>query len=168
MVKNISHYSTVPFKRVKCNLKLVVGLLFPKSFSSTKYLMLFYPKTPCCGSRSGIRCFFDPLIPDPGWKKIQNQVPGSGTNIPDLIFENLVLVFWVKILQFFCADLGPGSGILCILNPGWKKSNRGSCQQYQSFQFFCSRDRSLSYPPPSLMIGLPVRKPCVTALVTLT
>jgi hypothetical protein len=88
-------------------------------------------------------------------------------NIPDLIFENLVpvSVFWVKILQFFDADLGSGSGILSILDPG---SNRGSCQHYQSFQFFCSLDGSLSYLPPSLMIGLPVRKPCVTALATLT
>jgi hypothetical protein len=33
---------------------------------------------------------------------------GSGVNIPDLIFENLVSVFWVKLLKFFYADTGPG------------------------------------------------------------
>jgi hypothetical protein len=49
----------------------------------------------CCGSRSGIRGFFDPL--DPGWKKIQCQDPGTGMHIPDLISENSVSVFWVKI-----------------------------------------------------------------------
>jgi hypothetical protein len=32
-------------------------------------------------------------IRDPGWKKIQSQDPGSGTNITDLIFENLVIRF---------------------------------------------------------------------------
>jgi hypothetical protein len=30
-------------------------------------------------------------------------------NIPDLIFENLVSVFWVKILKLFDADPDPGS-----------------------------------------------------------
>ncbi len=49
-------------------------------------------------------------VPDPGFgafltpgsgsgmEKIQKQDPGSGENIPDLIFANLVLVpvFWVK------------------------------------------------------------------------
>jgi hypothetical protein len=28
--------------------------------------------------------------------KIHSQDPGFGMNIPDLIFENLVSVFWVK------------------------------------------------------------------------
>jgi hypothetical protein len=27
---------------------------------------------------------------DPGWEKIQSQDPGSGMNIPDLVFQNLV------------------------------------------------------------------------------
>jgi hypothetical protein len=38
--------------------------------------------------RIRIRCFVDPRIwdPDPGWK---NPDPGSGLNIPDLIFEKL-------------------------------------------------------------------------------
>jgi hypothetical protein len=35
--------------------------------------------------------------PDPGWKKTHIQDPGSGMNILELIFENLVSVFWVKI-----------------------------------------------------------------------
>jgi hypothetical protein len=39
---------------------------------------------------SGIR------IRDLGWKKIQIQHPRSGISIPDLIFENLISVFWVK------------------------------------------------------------------------
>jgi hypothetical protein len=32
-------------------------------------------------------------IRDPGWKKIQSQDPGSGMDITDLIFENLVVRF---------------------------------------------------------------------------
>jgi hypothetical protein len=61
--------------------------------------------------------------PDPGWKNIQSQDPGSGKNIPDLIFENLILVFGLKIVKFFDAD--PGSGNLSTLDPGWKKSDSG-------------------------------------------
>jgi hypothetical protein len=34
----------------------------------------------------------------------KNPVPESGMKIPDLIFENLVSVFWVKILYFFDMD----------------------------------------------------------------
>jgi hypothetical protein len=54
---------------------------------------------------SGIR------IRNPGWKKIQSQSPGTGLNIPDLIFENLESGFWLKILKFFYEDLDLGSGI---------------------------------------------------------
>jgi hypothetical protein len=36
-------------------------------------------------------------------------------NIPDLIFENLVSGFLVKILKFFDADPDPGSGMLSTL-----------------------------------------------------
>jgi hypothetical protein len=43
--------------------------------------------------------------PDPVWEK--NPEPGSEMNIPDLIFENLVLVFWAK-----------RSGILSTMDPG--------------------------------------------------
>jgi hypothetical protein len=55
---------------------------------------------------------FLPLDPtrDPGWKKTQSQDPVSGMNFPDIIFENLVSGFGLKILKFFDAD--PGSGIL--------------------------------------------------------
>jgi hypothetical protein len=35
-------------------------------------------------------------IRDQGWKKIQIQDPGSGMNIPDLIFEYRVSILWVK------------------------------------------------------------------------
>jgi hypothetical protein len=45
----------------------------------------------CCGSGSGA---FEAL--DPGWEKIQRQDPGSWMKIPNLIFENLLTVFWVK------------------------------------------------------------------------
>jgi hypothetical protein len=61
------------------------------------------------------RCFFDPWIRD--CKK--NPDPRSGMNIPDLIFQNFVSVFWVKIKKFFNSlmqirirDLvNPGTGI---------------------------------------------------------
>ncbi len=51
-------------------------------------------------------------IRDPRWIKIQSQNPGSGMNVPDLILENLVSVFWVK--NAWC-----GSGILLTLDPGF-------------------------------------------------
>jgi hypothetical protein len=53
--------------------------------------------------------FFYPWIRDTGWD------PESRMNIPDLIFENLVSVFGLKILKFFDAD--PDSG--------WEKSDLG-------------------------------------------
>jgi hypothetical protein len=39
---------------------------------------------------------FDPRIRDLGWKKNPSQDPGSGMKIPDLIFDFLEIVFWVK------------------------------------------------------------------------
>jgi hypothetical protein len=54
--------------------------------------------------------FYDPWEPDPesGKEKIQRQDPVSGMNIPDLIFENLISVYWVKkILKFFDVDPDP-------------------------------------------------------------
>ncbi len=71
---------------------------------------------------------FGPWTRDPGWRKFQSQDPGSGMNIPDLICENLVLVFGLKIHKLFDADPDPGSGILStlVLYPGWKKSAPGS------------------------------------------
>jgi hypothetical protein len=49
-------------------------------------------KIQYCESRSGIRCFFDPWIwdPDPRSGMEKNPDPGSGMNIPGLIFENIV------------------------------------------------------------------------------
>ncbi len=44
----------------------------------------------------------------------RNPDPGSGMNIPELIFE----CFGLKIFLFFNADPDPGSGILSILDPG--------------------------------------------------
>jgi hypothetical protein len=53
---------------------------------------------------------FEPWITgDPGWKKSRDRTWGSGMNIPDLIFENLLSVLWLKILKFFSADPNPGS-----------------------------------------------------------
>jgi hypothetical protein len=34
--------------------------------------------------------------PDPGYGMRNNTDPGSGMNIQDLIFENLLSVIWVK------------------------------------------------------------------------
>jgi hypothetical protein len=61
--------------------------------------------------RSGIRCFFDPWILDPGWLKSQDPDPGSGCgmNNPDHISKSLETIFWVKILKFFDAE--PRSGM---------------------------------------------------------
>ncbi len=58
--------------------------------------------------------------PDPGWEKIQRQE----MNIPDLIFENLVSVFWVKkTLVIFC---GSGSEIVSTLDLGSGMEKIGS------------------------------------------
>jgi hypothetical protein len=45
----------------------------------------------------------------------------SDVNIPNLIFETFVSVFWVKLLKCFDADPVPGSGVLSTLDPRWKK-----------------------------------------------
>jgi hypothetical protein len=73
---------------------------------------------------SGSRGFF---TPGSGIEKIQSQDPGSGMNIQDFIFENLVSVFWVKntFSKFFDAKSDPGFGILSTLDPGWKKIGSG-------------------------------------------
>jgi hypothetical protein len=41
---------------------------------------------------------------------------GSGMNNPDHIFECLDTIFWVKILEFFDADPGPGMKKIRILD----------------------------------------------------
>jgi hypothetical protein len=53
----------------------------------------------------------DPWIrdPDPGWKK--NPDLGFEMSISDLLFENFMSVFVLKILTFFDADPDPGSRI---------------------------------------------------------
>ncbi len=54
--------------------------------------------------------------------------PGSGMDIPDHISESLETILWVKILDFFDADLDPGSEIFSTLDPGWKISRiRNTC-----------------------------------------
>jgi hypothetical protein len=91
--------------------------LFPKE---NPFSLFDQCKNQCCGSGSGIgiRRFFDPRIRDTGCKKIiQIQNPGSGMNIPDLIFKNLV---------FFDADPDPEFGILSALDPGSGMKKVGS------------------------------------------
>ncbi len=44
-------------------------------------------------------------------------------NIPDLIFESLDTIFWVKTLLFFDAD--PESFLPWIRDPGWNKFGSG-------------------------------------------
>jgi hypothetical protein len=68
--------------------------------------------------RIRVRCFFDPWIRD---GKKQSHDPGSGMNIPDLIFEKIVSVLWVKtsLMRIRIRDLvNPGSR---IRDPGWEK-----------------------------------------------
>ncbi len=47
----------------------------------------------CCGSGSGIWCFF-PL--DPEWEKIRTWDPGSEKNIPDHISKSFLTIFWLN------------------------------------------------------------------------
>jgi hypothetical protein len=47
-------------------------------------------------------------------------------NIPDVIFENLVSVFWLKILKFFDADLWSAIEILSTLDLGSGMEKIGS------------------------------------------
>jgi hypothetical protein len=47
--------------------------------------------------------------PGPGVRKEKDPDPGSRINIPDLIFENMVAVFGLKMLKFFYANPDPGS-----------------------------------------------------------
>jgi hypothetical protein len=60
----------------------------------------------CCGSRSGIRCLFDPWIRDPGWVNIRIRDEQPGSYFRELAIK---IIFWVKILKFFNGD--PGSGM---------------------------------------------------------
>ncbi len=62
------------------------------------------------------------LSPGSGIQKSRSRIPRY---IPDLMFENLGSVFWVKNTLFFDADRDPVSGILLTMDrdPGWKKSD---------------------------------------------
>jgi hypothetical protein len=66
----------------------------------------------CCGSGSGIRCFFDP------WIRIRDEQPGS-------YFRELKKQFFglKYLIKFFYVD--PGSGMEKNSNPGWKKVGSG-------------------------------------------
>jgi hypothetical protein len=67
----------------------------------------------------GILIFFHPgsRIRDPGRKKIQSQDPGSGLNIPDLIFETLIP--GIRFLGSKYLKSLMGSEILSTLDPGF-------------------------------------------------
>ncbi len=89
------------------------------------YLVCFFIKgtvqrelKQCCEAESGIRCFFNLCIRDPGCKKNPDPDPGSEIGIPDHITESLKTIFGLKILKFFNADPDPGSGIFLTLDPG--------------------------------------------------
>jgi hypothetical protein len=78
-------------------------------------------------SGSGIRCFFEPLIRDPGWTKKSRS--GSRMNIPDHISESLETIFWVKntlnfLMRFRNRD--PESFWPWIRDLRWKNSDAGS------------------------------------------
>jgi hypothetical protein len=76
----------------------------------------------CCGSGSGIGCFFDPGIRD-GRKSasgsgIRDEQPGSYF----LELRNHFLAFFgVKILKFFDEDPGSGMETVRIRDPGSTK-----------------------------------------------
>jgi hypothetical protein len=74
-------------------------------------LFIFLSLWQCYGS--GIRCFFDPWISDPGWVKKSGS--GSGMNNPDHISERLEKFFEYKYLNSLMRirhgkNSGPGSG----------------------------------------------------------
>jgi hypothetical protein len=69
--------------------------------------------TPGSGIRAGKKS--RSRIRDPG--------SGSGMNIPDLIFDNLLSVFWVQILL---SESDSGSCQPWIRDLGWKKLDPGS------------------------------------------
>jgi hypothetical protein len=66
-------------------------------------------KMQCCGSGSGIRCFFDPWIQDPGW--VKKSESGTGMNNPDHISESLETIFGVKHLNSRTASSGLASKV---------------------------------------------------------
>jgi hypothetical protein len=101
-------------------------------------LTVRYPRKQCCGSGSGIRCFFDPWIRDPGWlKKIKIR-----DDHPRSYFRELRNNFWVKIILFFAADADrdPGIFLTRIRDPHWKKFGSGinipDPQQCQKNNYF--------------------------------
>jgi hypothetical protein len=76
-------------------------------------------KMKCCGSRSGIQCFFDPWVRDPGWKKSRSRIRDlhSAINIMGHISKSVVKLFGLKMLKFCVTDP----------DPGWIKSRSWNC-----------------------------------------
>ncbi len=62
-----------------------------KYLECTKFNSFFQ----CCGSRSGIRCLFDPWI-------LNMFFPDSGSRIPNPYIESLMTIFWVKSSIILC------------------------------------------------------------------
>jgi hypothetical protein len=65
------------------------------------YTNILYWADQCSQAVLRTRCFFDPLDPGFGMEKIRTQDPGYGMNTPNLIFENLVSAFALKIILKF-------------------------------------------------------------------
>jgi hypothetical protein len=84
----------------------------------------------CCGSGSGIRCFFYPWIRDPdpgsGMKKSKSRTRDPERTSKILFLRIMDQFFGLKILKFFDADPDPGSGILSTLDPGSRMKRIGS------------------------------------------
>jgi hypothetical protein len=88
----------------------------------------------CCGSKSGIRCLFDPWIRDPEWVKSKDPDPGSGSsgsgmNNPDHVSESLETIFWLKYLNSFMRirdgkNSDPGTGMETNSDPESGKAFR--------------------------------------------
>ncbi len=103
--------------------------VIPRSFCNPQLQIKlgenFYCLKPCCGSGSGIRCFFGPeiRIMDPGWKKIQIRDPGWTFRI--LFLRTEYQFFGLKRITFWC-----GSGSWIFLDPGWKKVGSGIPDKY--------------------------------------
>ncbi len=83
------------------------------SYLSLSRLTLYGGDDQCFVSGSGIQCFFDPWIRDPGWVKKQDPDPGWTSRI---IFPRAwETIFWVKILN----------SLMQIPDTGWKKFGSG-------------------------------------------
>jgi hypothetical protein len=77
--------------------------------SAEEVLVIF---KQCSGS--GIRCFVDPWIRDPGWVKIKIRIRDE--HLGSYFREKLL--FWFKIIKFIDADPGSWMEKIWIRDPG--------------------------------------------------